>query len=146
MTRPISIEELADRLEIDELLNLYVTALDNNKFELLDGVFTPDAHLSYADVGVDGDYPTVRDWMASKRPEMRVWLHLVGNRRVSVAGDQAQSVSSFFFAAVTHDDKTHFTGGEYDDNLVRTPDGWRIAERIEEQLWNSGSLLGVPPR
>lgn len=145
MARPTSIEELADRLEIDEVLNLYVTALDNNRFELLDGVFTADAHLSYADVGVDGDYPAVRGWLASMRPNMRVWLHLVGNRRVSLAGDDAQSLSSFFFAAVDHNDQTHFTGGEYHDKLVRTPDGWRISERIEEQLWNSENLLPSPP-
>jgi hypothetical protein len=139
------LEELADRLEIDDVLNLYVTALDNNRFELLDGVFTTDAHLSYADVGVDGEYPAVRDWLAARRPERRVWLHLVGNRRVSLAGDEAQSTTTFFFAGVDHDGNTHFTGGEYHDKLARTPDGWRIAERIEVQLWNSGHLVEIPP-
>ena len=45
MARPTTMEELADRLEIDDLCNLYVTALDDNKFELLDEVFTNDAHV-----------------------------------------------------------------------------------------------------
>jgi hypothetical protein len=94
---------------------------------------------------VEGDYPAVRDWLASMRPKMRVWLHLVGNRRVSLAGDEARSLSTFFFAAVDHDGEKHFTGGEYHDKLVRTPDGWRIAERIEEQLWSSGSTVEIPP-
>ena len=29
-----------------------------------------------------------------------------------------------------------FFGGYYNDKLVRTPDGWRIIERIEESTWN----------
>ena len=144
MPRPTTIEELADRLEIDELLNRYVTALDNNQFDQLESVFTNDAHISYADADMDGDYATVSDWLAKQRVQQRVWLHLVGNRRVSLDGDRAQAVSSFFFACVAHSGNTFFTGGEYHDKFVRTGDGWRISERIEKQLWNYGDLPEVP--
>jgi SnoaL-like domain len=144
MTRPTTIEELADRLEIDELLNLYVTALDNNRFELLPSVFTSDAHISYADAGMEGDYSTVSEWLAMQRVQQRVWLHLVGNRRVTLDGDRAESVSTFFFAGVGHKGNTFFTGGEYHDKLVRTADGWRIADRIELNLWNGGDPPEVP--
>jgi hypothetical protein len=146
MSRPATLEEFADRFEIDELLNRYVTALDDDQFEMLDTVFTQDAHLSYADAGIEGDFVTVRDTLAAVRPASKVWLHLVGNRRVSVRDDRAQSISTFFFVGVSHEGATGFTGGEYHDEMVRTPDGWRISERIERQLWTAaGSLGGAPP-
>jgi hypothetical protein len=144
MARPTTIEELADRLEIDELFNLYVTALDDNRFDLLEEVFTGDARVSYADAGMEGDYATVSEWLAGQRLQQRVWLHLVGNRRVSLDGDRAQAVSTFFFVAVGHEGNTYFTGGEYHDKLVRTDKGWRIADRIERNLWNFGDVPDVP--
>ncbi len=143
MARPTTFEELADRVEIDELLNRYVSALDDNQFDILPTVFTNDAHISYADAGMDGDYATVSDWLAKQRVQQRVWLHLVGNRRVTLDGDRAQAVSSFFFTGVAHSGNTFFTGGEYHDQMVRTPDGWRIADRVEKQLWNYGDLPDV---
>lgn len=143
MSRPTTMEELADRLEIDELLNRYVTALDDNRFDELDQVFTDDARISYADADMEGDYRTVSDWLAKQRVLQRVWLHLVGNRRVSLDGDRAVAVSTFFFTGVAHEGNTFFTGGEYHDQIVRTADGWRIAERVERQLWNFGNLPDV---
>lgn len=145
MARPTTMEELAERLEIDDLCNLYVTALDDNRFDLLEAVFTSDAHVSYADAGMEGDYATISEWLAKQRRHQRVWLHLVGNRRVSLDGDRAQMVSTFFFAAVGHEGNTYFTGGEYHDKLVRTANGWRIADRIERNLWNFGDVPAVPP-
>ena len=53
-------------------------------------------HVSYADAGMEGDYATVSEWLAKQRRHQRVWLHLVGNRRVSLDGDRAQMVSTFF--------------------------------------------------
>jgi hypothetical protein len=96
----MTVEELTDRYEIDELLNRYVTALDDNEFEQLRSVFTADAHISYADAGIDGDYASVSKWLADQRPKRRVWLHLVGNRRVDLDGDQAHVVSTYFFVGV----------------------------------------------
>jgi hypothetical protein len=40
-------------------------------------------------------------------------------------------------------------GGYYVDELVRTPEGWRIRERREDQAFLDGSLpdaLQVPPQ
>jgi 3-phenylpropionate/cinnamic acid dioxygenase small subunit len=145
MGRPMTVEELTDRYEIDELLNRYVTALDDNDFEQLNSVFTPDAHISYADVGIDGDYATVSKWLAAQRPNRRVWLHLVGNRRIALEGDEAHVVSTYFFVGVSHEGRTSFTGGEYYDQVVRTTDGWRIAERIEKQLWALAPTGTAPP-
>lgn len=42
-----NIQEISDRLEINELIQRYGKALDEKKYELLDSVFTTDAELVY---------------------------------------------------------------------------------------------------
>jgi hypothetical protein len=34
--------------------------------------------------------------------------------------------------------KLFFVGGYYLDKLTRTPAGWRISERFEQQAWMTG--------
>ena len=33
-----------------------------------------------------------------------------------------------------------FIGGSYDDELVRTTDGWKICKRVERTTWMQGKL------
>jgi hypothetical protein len=35
------------------------------------------------------------------------------------------------------DGKVLTEGGRYHDRIVRTPDGWRLAARREEPIWNA---------
>ena len=144
MARP-TLDELLDRLEIDDLLTRYATAIDDKTFDLLATVFTPDAHIDYTSAGgVAGDYPTVQAWLAEVLPHFPAYQHLVGNRRVTLAGDAATAVSAFFNPMVMGDGGTFFCGGEYHDKLVRTADGWRIAERVEKTVWTYGLVPPTP--
>src|SRR5690348_12835604 len=43
----LSIEEISDRLEIQQLLIAYSTAIDSRRFDDLDQVFTGDAYIDY---------------------------------------------------------------------------------------------------
>ncbi len=145
MARP-TLEELQDRFEIDELLTRYATAIDDKTFDLLDTVFTPDAHIDYISAGgVAGDYPTVKAWLAEVLPMFPAYQHLVGNRRVTLQGDTATSVAAFHNPMVMGDGTMFFCGGEYHDKLVRTADGWRIAERIEQTAYSSGMVPATNP-
>ncbi|MFA5885022.1 MAG: nuclear transport factor 2 family protein [Acidimicrobiia bacterium] len=145
MARP-TLEELIDRFEIDELLTRYATAIDNKTFDLLDEVFTPDAHVDYTSAGgVAGDFATVKKWLSDVLPNFPAYQHIVANRRVSLDGDAATSVAAFFNPMVMGDGTTFFCGGEYHDKIVRTADGWRIAERVEKTVWTYGLVPPVPP-
>ena len=58
-----------DRIEIDDLLTRYASAIDSRDWALLDTVFTHDAHLDYRSAGgVAGEYPEVRRWLADVLP------------------------------------------------------------------------------
>jgi hypothetical protein len=41
----LSLEEISDRLEIEQLLVDYSTAIDQRRFHDLDRVFTPNAYI-----------------------------------------------------------------------------------------------------
>ena len=54
----LSLEEISDRFEIQQLLIDYSTAIDKRRFDDLDLVFTPDAYIDYRAMGgIDGRSP-----------------------------------------------------------------------------------------
>src|ERR1700758_3396817 len=88
----LSLEEISDRLEIQQLLMDYSTAIDNRRFDDLDNVFTPDAYIDYRALGgIDGRYPEAKDWLARCLPTFPVYAHMLGNFSVRIDGDAASS-------------------------------------------------------
>ncbi|MBW0014152.1 nuclear transport factor 2 family protein, partial [Mycobacterium sp.] len=88
----LSVEEISDRLEIQQLLVDYSTAIDNRRFDDLDRVFTPDAYIDYRALGgIDGRYPEVKKWLAEVLPNFPVYAHMLGNFSVRIDGDTASS-------------------------------------------------------
>lgn len=127
---------LADRLAIDDLLTRYATGVDRRDWSLWESCFTSDARIDYtAFGGIAGSVPEVRAWLESVMPRFEMSQHLVVNREVTIEGDTATSRAAFFnpMALTTPEGRVlFFDGGYYRDRLVRTQDGWRIRERIEE--------------
>ena len=141
---------LADRLEIEEVLTRYAWALDSKQFDGLDDVFTADAHIDYTSSGgVKGRYPEVRAWLAEVLPRFAMSQHLVTNKRIAVDGDAATSRAYFYNPMVTAKPDgsrgVFYVGAEYHDQLARTPQGWRITERIEKSVWTDGDVPAAPP-
>ncbi|WP_327436867.1 nuclear transport factor 2 family protein [Amycolatopsis alkalitolerans] len=64
--------------------------------------------------------------------------HLIGSLHVTVDGDTAQCTSYVQATHFSAAGDTWTTGGRYDDSMVRTPDGWRIAERRFTRQWRHG--------
>jgi 3-phenylpropionate/cinnamic acid dioxygenase small subunit len=137
--------ELRDRLEIEDLLIRYCAAIDAKEFDRLDEVFTADATIDYTrSGGIRDEYPAVRSWLAKALAPFQVVQHLVTNVRVEIDGDRARSVSYFFNPmGLPRQDggvDTFFCGGIYRDQLLRTERGWRITERVNDQLYAYGAL------
>jgi hypothetical protein len=132
------------------VLTRYAWALDSKQFDELDRVFTPDAHIDYTSSGGEaGAYPDVKAWLAKVLPHFPAYQHLVTNKQITIDGDQATSRSEFYNPMIMSkpDDTTSifFVGGEYHDQLVRTPDGWRITNRVEKSIWTDGAVPQTPP-
>ena len=87
-----NLQELSDRLEINDLLIRYTYAIDDGDWELLDRVFTPDAQIDYTSSGgIAGPYPEIRTWLAEVLSTFAVKVHYVTNTTVDLAGDRAQA-------------------------------------------------------
>jgi 3-phenylpropionate/cinnamic acid dioxygenase small subunit len=146
----LDLQTLSDRLEIEGVLTRYAWALDAKQFDELDDVFTSDAHIDYTSSGGEaGVYPDVKAWLASVLPHFPAYQHLVTNKQITVDGDRATSRSEFYNPMVmAKPDGTtsiFFVGGEYHDQLVRTPSGWRITDRVEKSVWTDGAVPQTPP-
>jgi 3-phenylpropionate/cinnamic acid dioxygenase small subunit len=137
---------LADRLAIQALLVRYAWAIDTKDWAALDTVFLADAWLDYSSNpgGAAGHYPEIRAWLETSLAPFPVTQHLVTNIDPTIDGDRATCRTMVYnpMGAATREGPLHFffLGGRYDDELVRTPDGWRIAKRVESLLWFQGSL------
>jgi 3-phenylpropionate/cinnamic acid dioxygenase small subunit len=102
-----------DRTEIEDLLVGYATAIDRRDWDLLRETFTTDCHLEYDPIGTWDGVEAVVDFMVAAHAGAGHTLHRISNRVIAVDGGRA----------------TSRTYGFYDDELVRTSDGWRIAVR-----------------
>ena len=92
--------------------------------------------------GIRGLYPEVRTWLAKALSAFSMTQHMISNSLVQIAGDRATARTMVFnpMGSDTPEGKLHlfYVGAYYNDELVRTPDGWRIAVRIEEQAYFDG--------
>ena len=143
----LSLAEISDRLEIQQLLTDYATAIDQRRFADLDRIFTPDAYIDYRAMGgIDGLYPQVKTWLAEVLPNFPAYYHLIGNFDITLAGDTATGRTMCFnpmqLGAGEGSGEGDGPGGGagkpilfcalwYDDEFIRTAEGWRITRRVE---------------
>lgn len=135
----LSLEEISDRLEIQQLLIDYSTAIDRKRFDDLDRVFTPDAYIDYRVTGgIDGHFPEVKAWLKEVLPNFPAYAHMLGNFDVRIDGDTASSRTICFNPMVMGGDmgQIYFVGIWYVDEFVRTPNGWRMTRRVEEKCFD----------
>ena len=139
-------QELADRAEIHDVIVRYGWAIDTKDLALLDTCFTADAEVDYSSNpgGKEGPYQQIRSWLEKMISAFPVTQHLMSNIDVQLAGDTAtcRTMVTNPQGAATREGPLHFfyVGGRYDDDFVRTPEGWRIARRVETTLWFEGTL------
>jgi len=146
----MTLQEISDRLEIQELFVDYTQAIDRRNWDALDDVFTADAHIDYAATGgSSGDLPSTKAFLAQAMPMFKSFQHLVGTSKIVVDGDNATATSILHNPMVLPREdgppRTFFVGVWYHDTLVRTPQGWRIKERVEELCYFHNAPEGMAP-
>ena len=142
----LSPQELSDRLEIQDLLVDYSHAIDTRDWDALDRIFTADAFIDYSAFGgSSGDLGTTKQFLATALVDFPSFQHMVATSKVTVDGDSAVGRTICHNPMVLSEGEKGtqlmFCGLWYVDRFVRTPDGWRIAERVEEK-----SYMHVLPR
>lgn len=141
----LSQAEISDRLEIQQLLVDYVTAIDSRRFDDLDAVFTPDAYIDYRAMGgIDGHYRKVKAWLSEVLPAFANYAHMLGlpSIRLDSDGGDTATARTFCFNPMVFTTRelekptTVLLGLWYDDEFVRTADGWRMSRRVETKCFD----------
>ena len=139
----MTIEEISDRMEIQQLMIAYSTAIDSRRFDDLDDVFLPDAFIDYSAMGGEkGRYPQIKQYLIKGLERFPAYYHMIANPDIKLDGDSATSRTICFnpmeVELADGSRQMMFLGLWYIDRHVRTAQGWRIAERSEETCWEHG--------
>ncbi len=134
----MTLEEISDRFEINDLLVRYCTALDSRNFDEFEEIFTRDAIIDYTAMGgVRGSVAEIVEWLKKTMVRFPAYQHLIANSAVAIDGDRARA------RTMCHNPMVIDRGGGrsdvfvcglwYVDELVRTSAGWRILKRTEDR-------------
>ena len=137
----------ADEKAIIDLTIAYTWALDTKQFDELRDVFTTDATGMLHNVAC-ADLEAIIDRIATALVPLDATQHLIGNHQVRIDGDTAIcrcQLHSQHVKRGTEGGDTYVIGGTYEDRLVRTPNGWRIAHRTMAETWHAGNRAVVRP-
>ncbi|AHH97496.1 nuclear transport factor 2 family protein [Kutzneria viridogrisea] len=139
----LDIQEISDRLEIQELLVAYATAIDSQDFDALDQIFTDDAYIDYTTFGgIAGVRAEMKQFLASSMAQFTACQHLIANPEIRFDGDRATGrvmcLNTLVFPVKDGDPRIALLGMWYIDEYTRTPEGWRISRRSQERSWTQG--------
>jgi 3-phenylpropionate/cinnamic acid dioxygenase small subunit len=140
-----SLQDILDRLDVQDVLFRYARALDTRDWELLRSCFQPDVVATYDELGEQQGYDAVEQLCRRALEPLAATQHLIGNVEVFLDGDNARSrcnLQSMHVRSRRDGDDNFIVAGVYLDELRRTADGWRIARRRLQRVWTKGDLSG----
>jgi hypothetical protein len=140
----ISIERACERLVLD-----FAHFSDHQEYEALAALFIPEGKM----VRPSGDVLHGREAIIASyrsRPAGRMTRHICTNIRISVVNpdfSRGLSYAVVYSANANQKPESHFGHkadprqliGEFEDEFVRTEEGWRIASRVARFVLDSGS-------
>ena len=134
-------EESIDKQYIRELQNRYSYAIDSAQYSNLDAMFTPDATYHFV-TGFTDNIEALKKTIQDALQPLTSSQHINGNQWAEIEGDRATAGCYFtvhMFKEGVADGEHFEMGGRYDDELLRTPDGWRFTSRTISILWSDGN-------
>ena len=145
--------EVADRLEIRDLIDHYATAVDARDADAFAGLFLPKGTLVVYEPGVEEPVVEFTGTEQLRRVMDLVTafaetFHVMANHRSRVAGDTATGETYCLAHHLTEqgddaEDLVMFI--RYHDTYVRTEDGWRFDTRQVRRAWTEVHRAGRMP-
>jgi hypothetical protein len=136
---PMDLQQLSDRLEINDLLCRYAEALETKDWALLATCFTEDAAVDYsASGGVQGTLEQAVAFLSQTIPLFSATFFVCTNAQVSIDGDEATGRTHFQTTMLLGERSSAsylVAAGYYVDRFRRTDAGWRINQRVEEPVF-----------
>jgi hypothetical protein len=144
------VQELADRVEITDIINRYAVGVMNGDGKLLASLFSEDAYLDYGFALVEGNDDIEKYFsgtlasVESSRSKQVALDHKVistpvmSNVMIDLHGDtaHAESMCLAIHAGTRGADGLVIVRGTRNiDDLTRTKQGWKISRREHVHLW-----------
>ncbi len=134
---------MTDRDEIVEKLNLYALAVDAQRWDLFDRIFTAHCEADFGTTAHWHDLAAFKADFAAFHAPFDATQHMMMNHQVTlIDADKAHSLTYGSWRLVrraAEGDPLWDGTGWYDDEWVRTHGGWRIARRVCRVTWFTGN-------
>jgi 3-phenylpropionate/cinnamic acid dioxygenase small subunit len=119
------------RADVADVLVRYATGIDRRDWALFRTCFTDGCEADYGDTGTFHGVDELTDWMQRAHELCGHTLHRITNVSVDTGNDDSARARSYVDALVMGPDNQSGmrVNGFYDDELVHTDTGWRIARR-----------------
>jgi SnoaL-like domain len=127
---PYSSDQIADILELEQLLARFAVGMTRMDIDAVLDVFTPDGYYS-----AFGEKYSLQDFPALALAAPK-GLFMTGTPQLDIDGDAGTGYQPLCFVDQTNHDMRL---GWYTDTYRRTADGWRLATRTMTFLRRSGA-------
>jgi hypothetical protein len=142
----VSNEQISDRLEIEDVLTRYCYAVDDREWEAYRALFTADAVIDdRVTGGLQSDVEEHIKYLKRALSKVHLSQHAISTVLVELSGNSA-NVRAHCSCPIVVDmgeaeKQVFFQGLWYRNRLVRTREGWKISQLVEEGYWT----YNVPP-
>jgi 3-phenylpropionate/cinnamic acid dioxygenase small subunit len=129
------VTEREDRDDIAAVLLRYATGIDRRDWQLFRSIFTEDCELDYGEIGAWKGADAVTEFMRATHELAGHTMHRLTNQVIAVDGDTAVARTYVDALIMLADNSSGVNAaGFYDDEFVRTEEGWQIARRRFTQV------------
>lgn len=128
--------DAADIIEIHQLVATYGHAIDVRDWDWFRSLFLREAEMDYTAIGADRVLNGVEEIIASFRDTNHPSAHHAVNLVVSERHGEIHVISKWIvpYTRATHE-VIRWAGGDYDDTVVRTADGWKFRRKTCTRRW-----------
>lgn len=128
VARPVCVD---DERAITEVLLRYATGIDTRDWELFRSCFSDDFEADYGSFGKWRGPREITEFMRQAHAQVGPTLHRMTNVTIADDGSQvrARSYVDALLMSAAAGGPVHRGIGWYDDRMIRTLDGWKIARR-----------------
>ncbi|MET8212953.1 nuclear transport factor 2 family protein [Streptomyces sp. NPDC005373] len=138
----LSLQEISDRLQIQDLMVRYSHAVDTRQWDVLDEVFAEGAVIDYTAMGgIRGNLEEIKEFLATAMAGFPAFQHLIANTSITIDGHTATGRTMCHNPMALPGENGAGSGGVlycglwYLDTFVRVGGTWRIQERVEEKSY-----------
>ena len=140
----LSVQQLSDRIEIQDLMTAYCRCIDTQDWDRYPSLFTENARVDYTGTGgSSGSVQEILKWISETFSMVSACQHMVSNFEVEL-GDDTASVRCLLHNPMIfgegEDANTHFFGVWYVLVLERHDGRWLIKDMQQELGYSAGPL------